>query len=186
MNAEFFEALSMLEKERGLTADYLIEKIEAAIVIAVKKDYEVEDDNVLVEIDPEHGKFSVSLVRDVVEEVENPKIQLSVEEAQAIRKSYKLGDRVVTPLKTKDFGRIAAQTAKHVIRQGIREAERNQLYSEMQSKAHEIVTARVLRIDPERGIVALEMGKGEAVLPRSEQVPVEEFYEGQHVQVYVK
>ena len=186
MNAEFFEALSMLEKERGLTADYLIEKIEAAIVIAVKKDYEVEDDNVLVEIDPEHGKFSGSLVRDVGEEVENPKIQLSVEEAQAIRKSYKLGDRVVTPLKTKDFGRIAAQTAKHVIRQGIREAERNQLYSEMQSKAHEIVTARVLRIDPERGIVALEMGKGEAVLPRSEQVPGEEFYEGQHVQVYVK
>ena len=73
-----------------------------------------------------------------------------------------------------------------MIRQGIREAERNQLYSEMQSKAHEIVTARVLRIDPERGIVALEMGKGEAVLPRSEQVPGEEFYEGQHVQVYVK
>lgn len=186
MNAEFFEALSMLEKERGLTADYLIEKIEAAIVIAVKKDYEVEDDNVLVEIDPEQGKFNVSLVRDVVEEVEDPKLQLSLEEAQAIRKSYKLGDRVVTPLKTKDFGRIAAQTAKHVIRQGIREAERNQLYSEMQSKAHEIVTARVTRIDEERGIVALEMGKGEAILPRGEQVPGEEFYEGQHVQVYVK
>lgn len=176
----------MLEKERGLTADYLIEKIEAAIVIAVKKDYEVEDDNVLVEIDPEQGKFNVSLVRDVVEEVEDPKLQLSLEEAQAIRKSYKLGDRVVTPLKTKDFGRIAAQTAKHVIRQGIREAERNQLYSEMQSKAHEIVTARVIRIDEERGIVALEMGKGEAILPRGEQVPGEEFYEGQHVQVYVK
>ena len=186
MNAEFFEALSLLEKERGLTADYLIEKIEAAIVIAVKKDYEVEDDNVLVEIDPEQGKFNVSLVRDVVEEVEDPKTQLTLEEAHAIRKSYKLGDRVVTPLKTKDFGRIAAQTAKHVIRQGIREAERNQLYSEMQSKAHEIVTARVVRIDGERGIVALEMGKGEAILPRGEQVPGEEFYEGQHVQVYVK
>lgn len=186
MNAEFFEALTLLEKERGLTADYLIEKIQAAIVIAVKKDYEVEDDNVLVEIDPEKGQFSVSLVRDVVEEVENPRTQLTVEEAQAIRKTYKLGQRVVTPLKTKDFGRIAAQTAKHVIRQGIREAERNQLYNEMQSKAHEIVTARVTRIDEERGIVALELGKGEAVLPRGEQVPGEEFYEGQHVQVYVK
>ena len=71
MNAEFFEALAMLEKERGLTADYLIERISNAIVIAVKKDYEVEDDNVLVEIDPAKGKFNVSLVRDVVEEVEN-------------------------------------------------------------------------------------------------------------------
>ena len=186
MNAEFFEALSMLGKERGISPEYLVEKIQAAIVIAVKKDYEVEDDNVLVEIDPEKGKFSVSLVRDIVEEVENPRTQLTLEEAQAIRKTYKMGQRVVTPLKTKEFGRIAAQTAKHVIRQGIREAERNQLYSEMQSKAHEIVTAQVTRIDEERGIVALDMGKGEAILPRSEQVPGEEFYEGQHVQVYVK
>ena len=186
MNAEFFEALTMLEKERGLTAEYLIEKIKAAIVIAVKKDYEVEDENVLVEIDTVNGKFNVSLVRDIVEEVENPHTQLTLEEAQAIRKTYKMGQRVVTPLKTKDFGRIAAQTAKHVIRQGIREAERNQLFNDMQGKAHEIVTARVTRVDPDRGLVALDMGKGEAILPRSEQVPGEEFFEGQHVQVYVK
>ncbi len=186
MNAEFFEALTMLEKERGLTAEYLIEKIKAAIVIAVKKDYEVEDENVLVEIDTVNGKFNVSLVRDIVEEVENPHAQLTLEEAQAIRKTYKMGQRVVTPLKTKDFGRIAAQTAKHVIRQGIREAERNQLFNDMQGKAHEIVTARVTRVDLERGLVALDMGKGEAILPRSEQVPGEEFFEGQHVQVYVK
>ena len=186
MNADFFEALSMLEKERGLSADYLIDKIKAAIVIAVKKDYEVEDENVLVEIDSVRGQFTVSLVRDVVEEVENPHTQISLEDAQAIRKTYQLGQRVVTPLKTKDFGRIAAQTAKHVIRQGIREAERNQLFHEMQGKAHEIVTARVTRVDHERGIVALDMGKGEAVLTRSEQVPGEELFEGQHVQVYIK
>ena len=186
MNAEFFEALNMLGKERGLSPEYLIEKIKAAIVIAVKKDYEVEDENVLVEIDPLNGRFTVNLVQDVVEEVENPHTQLSLEQAHAIRKTYQVGQRVVTPLKTKEFGRIAAQTAKHVIRQGIREAERSQLYSEMQSKAHEIVTAQVVRIDGEKGIVVLDMGKGEAVLPRSEQVPGEEFYEGQHVQVYVK
>ena len=176
----------MLGKERGLSPEYLIEKIKAAIVIAVKKDYEVEDENVLVEIDPLNGRFSVNLVQDVVEEVENPHTQLSLEQAHAIRKTYQVGQRVVTPLKTKEFGRIAAQTAKHVIRQGIREAERSQLYSEMKSKAHEIVTAQVVRIDSEKGIVVLDMGKGEAVLPRSEQVPGEEFYEGQHVQVYVK
>ena len=186
MNTEFFEALAQLGKERGLSPEYLVERIEAAIIIAVKKDYEVEDENVLVEIDPEKGKFSVSLVRDVVEEVEDHHTQLSLEEAQAIRKTYKVGQRVVTPLKTKEFGRIAAQTAKHVIRQGIREAERTQMYTEMQSKAHEIINATVLRVDHERGLVTLDMGKsGEAILPHNEQVPGEEYYEGQHLQVYV-
>ena len=186
MNAEFFEALTMLEKERGLTAEYLIEKIKAAIVIAVKKDYEVEDENVLVEIDTVTGKFNVSLVRDIVEEVENPHTQLTLEEAQAIRKTYKMGQRVVTPLKTKDFGRIAAQTAKHVIRQGLREGERSLQCSEMQSRAHEIIAATVVSVDNERGNIVVDLGKGgSAVLPRNEQVPGETFTENQVVQVYV-
>ena len=186
MNAEFFEALAMLEKERGLTADYLIERISNAIVIAVKKDYEVEDDNVLVEIDPAKGKFNVSLVRDVVEEVENPHTQVSVAQAHEFRKSLEAGDRLVTPLKTKEFGRIAAQTAKHVIRQGLREGERNLQCSEMQSRAHELIAATVVSIDPERGNIVLDLGKGgSAVLPRNEQVPGETFTEGQTVQVYV-
>ena len=97
MNAEFFEALALLEKERGLTAEYLIERISNAIVIAVKKDYEVEDDNVLVEIDPAKGKFTVSLVRDVVEEVEDPHTQVSVEQARQVRKTLNAGDRMTTP-----------------------------------------------------------------------------------------
>ena len=96
-NNEFFEALAALEKERGLPEDYLIEKIKAAIVIAVKKDYEVEDDNVVVDIDPELGAFRASLLRDIVEEVENPHTQVSLEDAQKVRKSYKVGQRMVTP-----------------------------------------------------------------------------------------
>ena len=124
-NNEFFDALAALEKERGLPADYLIDKIKAAIVIAVKKDYEVEDDNVVVDIDPNIGAFRASLLQDIVEEVENPHTQVSLEDAQKIRKTYKVGQRLVTPLKTKEFGRIAAQTAKHVIRQGLREGERS-------------------------------------------------------------
>ena len=108
-NNEFFEALAALEKERGLPEDYLVEKIKAAIVIAVKKDYEVEDDNVVVDIDPEIGAFRASLLRDIVEEVENPHTQVSLEDAQKVRKSYKVGQRMVTPLKTKEFGRIAAR-----------------------------------------------------------------------------
>ena len=186
MNAEFFEALAMLEKERGLPADYLLEKIKNAIVIAVKKDYEVEDENVSVVIEPDQGKFSVSLLKTVVEEVEDPATEISLEEAQQKKKSCKVGDEYAIPLKTKDFGRIAAQTAKHVIRQGLKEAERSQMYAEMQSKAHEIISAVVTNIEPVKGIVTLELGKGGvATLPRNEQVPGEELREGQHVKVYV-
>ena len=186
MNAEFFEALAMLEKERGLPADYLLEKIKNAIVIAVKKDYEVEDENVSVVIEPDQGKFSVSLLKTVVEDVEDPATEISLEEAQQKKKSCKAGDEYAIPLKTKDFGRIAAQTAKHVIRQGLKEAERSQMYAEMQSKAHEIISAVVTNIEPVKGIVTLELGKGGvATLPRNEQVAGEELREGQHVKVYV-
>ena len=185
-NNEFFASLADLEKERGLPADYLIEKIKAAIVIAVKKDYEVEDDNVAVDIDPVTASFRVTLLRDIVEEVENPHTQVSLEDAQKVRKTYKVGQRMTTVLKTKEFGRIAAQTAKHVIRQGLREGERNLQCSEMQSRAHELITATVVSIDPERGNIVLDLGKGgSAVLPRNEQVPGETFTEGQVVQVYV-
>ena len=186
MNAEFFEALAMLEAERGLSAEYLLEKIKNAIVIAVKKDYDVEDDNVAVEIDPETGKFNVNLLKHIVEEVENPNTEISLEDAQAKKKTSKLGTDFVIPLKTKDFGRIAAQTAKHVIRQGLKEAERSQMYAEMQGNTHEIVSATVTNLDMARGIVTLELSKGGvATLPRNEQVPGEEYYEGQHLQVYV-
>ena len=185
-NSEFFDALAALEKERGLPADYLIEKIKAAIVIAVKKDYEVEDDNVVVDIDPAIGSFRASLLQDIVEEVENPHTQVSLEDAQKIRKTYKVGQRLVTPLKTKEFGRIAAQTAKHVIRQGLREGERSLQCSEMQSRAHEIITGTVTAVDPERGNIVLDLGKGgSAVLPRNEQVPGEVYTEGQMLQVYI-
>ena len=187
-NNEFFEALSMLEHERGITAEYLIEKIKAAIIIAVKKNYEVEEDHVKVDIDPAAGRFDVALIQDVVadEDWYDEHSEIGITEAQKIRKSYEVGDRIVTPLKTKDFGRIAAQTAKHVIRQGIREAERSQQLSEIQSRAHDIVQATVTRVDPEKGIVALDLGKGgEAILPHNEQVPGEVYTEGQTLQVYV-
>ena len=187
-NNEFFEALSMLEHERGITAEYLIEKIKAAIIIAVKKNYEVEEDHVKVDIDPTAGRFDVALIQDVVadEDWYDEHAEIGVTEARKIRSSYEVGDRIITPLKTRDFGRIAAQTAKHVIRQGIREAERSQQLSEIQSRAHDIIQATVTRVDNEKGIVALDLGKGgEAILPRNEQVPGEVYTEGQTLQVYV-
>ena len=187
-NKDFFEALSMLEHERGITAEYLIEKIKAAIIIAVKKNYEVEEDHIRVDIDPDTGRFDVALIQDIVADGDwyDEHAEIGVTEARKIRSSYEVGDRIITPLKTRDFGRIAAQTAKHVIRQGIREAERNQQLSEIQARAHDIVQATVTRVDTEKGIVALDLGKGgEAVLPRNEQVPGEVYTEGETLQVYI-
>ncbi len=185
MNEELFTALELLEQERGISAEYLLEKVKNAIAIAVKKDYEVEEENVSVIMDPQSGHFEVKLLQDVVDEVENPSTQISLEDAQKQDKSLTVGDQLETPLKTQDFGRIAAQTAKHVIRQGIREAERSQMYTEMQSKSHEIVTGLVTRVDAARGVVALEIGKNEAILPKNEQVPGEILQEGDRVKVYV-
>lgn len=176
----------MLEKERGVPMAELLEKIKTAIVIAVKKDFEVEDDNVGVVIDPENGKFNVSLLKLIVDEVTDDNTQVSLEEAQQKKKTSKVGEYQTIALKTKDFGRIAAQAAKHVIRQGLREAERGQMYVEMQSKSHEIISAIVSRIDNKKGIVTLDLGKGgDAILPRNEQVVGEELHEGDRVKVYV-
>ena len=190
-NNEFFEALSMLEHERGITAEYLIEKIKAAIVIAVKKNYEVEDDNVLVEIDPDSGKFNVALVQNVVadEDWYDEHAEIGITEAQKIRKTYEVGDRIITPLKTKDFGRIAAQTAKQVIIQGIREAERGMVFDTFSSKEHEILTGTVLRIEPATNDMTIRIGGGndktDAMLSASEQVRTEYYHEGDLIRVYV-
>ena len=120
-----------------------------------------------------------------VEEVEDPATQITIEDAVKYDKKALVGDMVEIPLEPKKFGRIAAQSAKHVIRQGIREAEKGLLFQEFRSRQHDIVTATVLRSDPKRGIVTLEIGNAEAILPKSEQVPGEELMDGQKIRVYV-
>lgn len=184
-NAEFFEALRLLEKEKGIDGAYLLEKIQAAIVLAVKKDYGGTDENILVKTDPATGEFAVSLFKRVVDEVENPDEDLLPEQAVNYQPNAKVGDTVEIKLETRQFGRIAAQTAKHVIRQGIREAERGQKFLEFQRHSQELVTALVSRVDPRTGAATVEIGKSEAVLPKSEQVGAEELSEGMHVKVYV-
>lgn len=184
MNKEFFDALYLLEKEKGIPVDYLVEKIHNAIAIAVKRDMGGSEDNI-VEIDPETGRFYVAVRKTAVEHVENPMFEVSVTDALKYDRKAKAGDIVEIPLETKQFGRIAAQSAKHVIRQGIREAEKGQLLQEYQSRQHDIVTATVLRTDPKRGSVTLELGGSEAMLPKSEQVPGEELRDGERIKVYV-
>ena len=183
-NAEFFEALRLLVKEKGIDGDYLLEKIRAAIVLAVKKDYG-GDENIVVVMDTETGEFAVSIRKTVVETVEDPEREMIKEEAAKYKKTAKVGDVVEIKLETKQFGRIAAQTAKHVIRQGIREAERGQKLIEFQRHNQELVSARVVRVDPVTGNATVEFGKFEAVLPRTEQVGEEVLREGMHVKVFV-
>lgn len=184
MNKEFFEAVAMMEKEKGVPAEYLYEKISAAIVTAVRKDFGGKE-VVSCEIDPEKLEMNVYHNLTVVEEVEDPDAEISLEDAQQIKKKYKLGDTVQIKLGKKDFGRIAAQTAKHVIRQGIRDAEKNQILADFQSKNQELVTAKVQRVDPVTGNATLEIGKAEAILPKGEQLEGETFIEGELIKVYI-
>jgi len=183
-NTEFFEALRLLEKEKGISADYLLEKIEAAIIIAVKRDFG-GNENIHVILDPETCVFSVSIMKTVVENVEDPETELLQEQAVKYKKSAKVGDVIEIPLETKKFGRIAAEAAKHVIRQGIREAERGQQLQEYQRKNQELVSGVVLRVDPETLAVTVEIGNSHAVLPRTEQLETDHFTDGDRIKVFV-
>ena len=184
MNKEFFEAVALMEKEKGIQADYLYEKISEAITKAARKDYNNKD-VVMCTINPEKYEIRVFLSLNVVEEVEDEDTDILLEDAKEYRADAMVGETIKIDLDTMQFGRIAAQTAKHVIRQGIKDAERGQVIKEFQSKTKDLVTAKVGRIDPVTGNVTLEIGKGTAVLPRGEQVPGESFTEGQLIKVYI-
>ncbi len=181
---DFFEALQLLEMEKGIDGDYLIEKITNAIVIAVKRDYQVTD-NVNVVINPESCRFEVSITKTAVQEVEDPATEISMDEALKYNRHPVEGMPVEIPLNPKQFGRIAAQTAKHVIRQGIREAERSRLVSQYQNKIYEVVPAVVQKIEPDTGNATVEIDKNEEILFKNEQLPNDNLKEGDHIRVYV-
>ncbi len=184
MNNEFFDALELLAKEKEIPLEYLLERIKTAIGMAVKRDYGGVE-NVLVDIDDDTRKFKVSMIKTVVAEVEDPANEITLDDALKANKRAKLGDTVEIKLETKQFGRIAAQTAKHVIRQGIREAEREQMIEQFRSKLHEVVTGKVQRIEPQTGNVTLEIDGNEVMLFRNEQLESDSFVEGDYVKVYV-
>ena len=184
MNTEFFTALELLEKEKGIPADYMIEKIEAALVSAYKKEYG-NNTNVRVLIDPAKKDVRVYQQKEVVEEVENPEIQISLADAKAKAKKWKVGMIFETEVKTKDFRRLSAAAAKSVIIQGIREGERRVMQEAYENKHEEIITATVSKVDHETGNVVLETDNGRAVLLRSEQIPGETFTVGDKIKVFV-
>ena len=184
MNREFFEALKLLSKEKRIQMDALCEGIQKAIVTAVKRDFNNKD-IVFCEIDPEKQEMKVYVRKNVVSEISDPDCDLLPEQAQQYKSGAVPGDIVEIPLETRDVSRIAADKGKHVLRQGIREAEHGLLREEFQSKNQEIITAKVLRIDPETGDAIVEIGKYEEILPKSEQMPEETFKEGDIIKVFV-
>ena len=184
MNKEIFVALELLEKEKGIPREYMYEKIEAALVSAYKKEYG-NNTNVRVHIDPEKQDVKLYQQKEVVEEVTNPEIEISLEDARKLSKRNDIGKIIETELKPKEFRRLSAGAAKSVIIQGIREGERIAMQQAYESKREEIITATVSKIDLENGNVVLDTGTGNAVLLKSEQIPGEVFAVGQKIKVFI-
>ncbi len=184
MNTEFFNALEALEKERGIPKEYMLERVEAALISAYKKD-NGGNTNVRVVLDPVKKDVKVYQQKLIVEVVENPETEISLEDAKKINRRWVLGGFAETEVKTKNFGRISAQTAKQVIVQGIREAERSMMIKEYESKREEVVTATVIKIDPMTENAVVDTGTSEAVLLKSEQIPGEVYEVGQRLKVFI-
>ena len=185
---EIFAALALLEKERGIPQNFMMGKIIQALTTAYKRDHEGVE-NVIVEVDEEKHDLRMYVQKEIVEEVENPGTEISLEEARKLSAKNELGGVVNLPVENVEFGRIAAGNGKQVIIQGLREAEHGMIYDEWGSKQHEILTGTVVRIDPRNGNVILKIGSGnestEAVLTQNEQVSGETLTEGQMVKVYL-
>ena len=188
--AEIFASLKDLEKIKGIPVEYMTERLKQALANAYRKDREerkdVPADNVVVDLS-EHG-LSMHVVKTVVEEVEDTTIEIHIDAAKNYNPSAQLGDTVSIPVDVEKLSRIAAQTAKQVVIQGIREAERGMVYESYADKARELLTATITRIDP-NGNIFVRVGQGneasDAVLRASEQIPGESYAEGQLLRVYV-
>ena len=182
MNKEFIEAIADLEKEKGIAKEVLIEAIETALVSAYKKNYGTSQ-NVRVNIDRETGDIDVFMRMDVVEEIEDELTQISIDEALEYDHRYEVGDVVEFQVTPRDFGRIAAQTAKQVVVQRIREAERGMVYDDFIDRQGEMVTGIIQRIS--NRTLFVNIGRTEALLPVTEQVPGERYNINDRIKVYI-
>ena len=186
---EFFAALDLLEKERGIKKEYMLEKIGQAIASAYKRDHEGVEENIFIQTDPARNLLRMIIRRDVVETVDNPGTEISLEEARKTLPRVQLGDVVSTEVKTKEFGRIAAQTARQVIIQGIREAERGMVFDAFVNHKEEMMTGKVTRVDPHTGALYVRLSAGkestDALLPAGEQVKGEVYHVEDPIKVYV-
>lgn len=171
---ELIEAMDELEKNNGIKKETLMESIEQALLVAYKRNFDSTDENIKVVLDKIDGQMHVYQEKDIVENVEDDKKEISLDDAKKINSSYILGDKVEIELMPKEFGRIAAQTARQVITQKIREESRNIIFNEFADKKGEIITGLVQKADG--GAVILDLGKIEGIMPKKEQIPTEEYH----------
>ena len=191
IGAEIFASLRELEKLKGIPVDYMVERLKQALTNAYRKDREdhrdIPGENVVVNISEEG--LTMHQIKTVVEELEDIALEIHIDAARRMNPNLNVGDTVAIEIDIQKFGRIAAQTAKQVVIQGIREAERGVIYESYSSKAQELLTGTVLRIDPNTGDMFVRIGSGneqsDAVLRASEQIPGEKHQEGDLIRVYV-
>src|SRR5574342_181150 len=182
MRSELLDALNILEREKGISRDVIIDAIEAALVSAYKRNFN-QAQNVRVSFNPEVGTIQVLARKDVVESVFDPRLEISVEKARHINPNYQEGDVLEIEVTPKDFGRIAAQTAKQVVTQRVREAERGIIYSEFIDREEDIMTGIVQRLDSK--FIYVSLGKIEALLPINEQMPNERYKPHDRIKVFI-
>lgn len=183
MQNQFISAIEQICEEKGISKEMVLEAIEAAIVAAYKKDFGDKEQEVRAELNHDTGEATIFVTKEIVEKVEDPMIQLSLAEAKKLQKDAKLGDMVEAKEDNKEFGRVAAQTAKQVIVQRIREAERDVVFSEFSDKEGLIINANVQRF--ENGNAYIDLGKATGVMFPNDQIPNEKYYPGQRIKVYV-
>lgn len=182
MNHEFMDALEQIEREKGISKEILLDAVETALASAYKRDQKVAQ-SIEVRIDSETGAFHVYTHKTVVDEVEDEKNEISLEEAQKINPVYELGDLVEFEIFPKEFGRIAAQTAKQVVVQRIREAERSIIYDEFINRVGDLMTGVVQRFEQRN--IFVDLGRIEGILPANEQMPTERYEQGMRIKTYV-
>ena len=183
MANDFITAICEIEKEKNINRDILFDAIDAALVSAYKRNYNTNNSNVVVNIDRKTGEVKVFIQKEVVETVEDSLLHISVDEAKKINSSYGIGDIVNIEDTPGAFGRIAAQTAKQVVTQRIKEAERTLIFDEFSAKEHKVLTGAIQRM--EKGNVYFDIGRTEACLSAKEQVPGEKYEFHKRMKVYV-
>ena len=180
---KIIEALDILENERGIKREVVFEALKEALEKSYKKNYMCAEATVRVEINPKNFKISLFEIREVVDDVNDEDLEISLEEAREINPKFNIGDLVETVVSPDVFGRLAASQTKQILRQKIREAEKESLYQEYADKKDEIITGIIDRVEPRFAII--NIGKMGALLPLGNQIPHEKLVEGQHIKVYV-
>ncbi len=182
MNQDFIDALHEIEKEKGISTDIIFEALESALISSYKKNFGSAQ-NVLVDINKENGKVLVYSTKDVVEVVNDPYLEISLDDAKKINEKNEIGDLIQIEITPKDFGRIAAQTAKQVVIQRIKDAERDVIYDDFINRENEIITGSIQRIS--KNNVFIDLGKTEGILPPTEQIEGEEYEQGDRLKLII-